>query len=154
MPFPCPVYSHPLWYLEVQASSPTPILLLVAEKGVGLGRRRRALARTPGVLGCGRGRRACVCTGDAVCAALSSVLCSAFICFVPSCRLVLCLSPILPLTPFSGLTCRFSGPCAPPLLPSGCAWVVPPQPVLITALFLIDLSYLGSVVETSLSSAQ
>lgn len=29
-----------------------------------------------------------------------------------------------------------------------------PAPVLITALFLIDLSYLGSVVETSLSSAQ
>lgn len=50
--------------------------------------------------------------------------------------------------------CRFSGPCAPPLLPSGCTWVVSPRPVLITALFLIDLSYLGSVVETSLSSAQ
>ena len=59
----------------------------------------------------------------------------------------------LPLTPFSGLlACRFSDPRAPPL-PSGCAWVVP-APVLITALFLIDLSYLGSVVETSLSSAQ
>lgn len=58
----------------------------------------------------------------------------------------------LPLTPFSGLACRFSDPRAPPL-PSGCAWVVP-APLLITALFLIDLSYLGSVVETSLSSAQ
>lgn len=53
------------------------------------------------------------------------LLCRALICFVPSLRLVLCLSPLLPLTPFSGLACRFSGPCAP-LLPSGCAWVVPP----------------------------
>lgn len=29
MPFPCPIHSHPVWYLEVQASPPTPTLLLV-----------------------------------------------------------------------------------------------------------------------------
>lgn len=52
-------------------------------------------------------------------AALLSVLCSSLICFVPSCRLVLCLSPLLPLTPFSSLACWFSGPCAPPPSPLG-----------------------------------
>lgn len=82
------------------------------------------------------------------------LLCRALICCVPSLRLVLCLSPLLPLTPFSGLAClSVLWPlCSPPPL-----WVCvggSPRPVLITALFLIDLSYLGSVVETSLSSAQ
>lgn len=36
MSFPCPIHSHPLWYLEVQASPPTPTLLLLEVKEVGL----------------------------------------------------------------------------------------------------------------------
>lgn len=35
MPFSCPIHSHPLWYLEVQASSPTPTLLLVGDERSG-----------------------------------------------------------------------------------------------------------------------
>lgn len=54
--------------------------------------------------------------------------------------------------PRSGLACPVLAVPSPASL-----WVCvggAPRPVLITALFLIDLSYLGSVVETSLSSAQ
>lgn len=144
-PFPCPMHSHPLWYLEAQPLLPLP-------PAPGRWRRwRRAPARTPGMA---RPRARPLSVQAMPCAEpcpLCFVQLSSASSIVPSGSLSLS-SP----SPHPILWPRlwFSGPCAPPLLPSGCAWVVPPRPVLITALFLIDLSYLGSVVETSLSSAQ
>lgn len=86
-------------------------------------------------------------------AALSSVLCAALICLVH--RAVWFSVSLLSFpSPHSlaSLVVLWPPCSSPPPL-----WVCvggSPTPVLITALFLIDLSYLGSVVETSLSSAQ
>lgn len=74
-PFPCPVHSHPLWYLEVQ-------LLLPLAPGPGGRRRwRRALARTLGVA-CPRDPVPLSAQEMLCAAALSSVLCAALICLV------------------------------------------------------------------------
>lgn len=72
--------------------------------------------------GGGAAAAASVCAGGAAAALSLCFVRAQLICFLPSC-LGLCLSP----RPSPALRPRLSGArCAPPLLPSGCAWAVPP----------------------------
>lgn len=125
-----------------------PHLLLVGRRASWEWRRAPAGARPGGARGC----VVPVVSAEMLWAQPCRPLCSALICSVPS--LVWFSVSLLSFPhPILWPPCRFSGPRAPP--PP--LWVCvggSPRPVLITALFLIDLSYLGSVVETSLSSAQ
>lgn len=132
LPLP-PTPRHPLWYLEVQAHLP-PLVPVWAAPG---GRR-----------GWWEGEAGRVWRGWGVAAALSPCSVAALIC----CFHCASGSPSLSSPPSPILRPLRGSPLPLPFCPPGVRGWWPA--LLVTALFLIDLSYLGSVVETSLSSAQ